>query len=114
MPMRHSHPRSKDLFDQISGASSRQERIEILKRERQFARAEFPVQLAKLESLLLQYNPFMVLVTFAFVDLTYLPEVGRAMSETGANQAVVILVDVELEHWPYSGMYLLDRKDLNP
>lgn len=36
----------------------------------------------------------------------------RAMSETGANQALVILVDVELEHWPYSGMYLLDRNDL--
>lgn len=35
----------------------------------------------------------------------------RAMGETGANQALVILVDVELEHWPYSGMYLLDRKD---
>jgi len=36
----------------------------------------------------------------------------RAMSETGATQALVILVDVELGHWPYSGMYLLDRKDL--
>jgi hypothetical protein len=33
------------------------------------------------------------------------------MGKTGANQAVVILVDVELEHWPYSGMYLLDRAD---
>jgi len=81
--MRHSHPRSKKLFDQISKVASRQERIEILKRERQFAREEFPVQLAKLESLLLQYNPFMILVTFAFVDLTYLPEVGRPMSDSG-------------------------------
>jgi hypothetical protein len=36
---------------------------------------------------------------------------SRGMSETGANQALVILVDVELEHWPYSGMYLLDKKD---
>jgi hypothetical protein len=81
--MRHSHPRSKKLFDQISKVASRQERIEILKGERQFAREEFPVQLAKLESLLLQYNPFMILVTFAFVDLTYLPEVGRPMSDSG-------------------------------
>jgi hypothetical protein len=35
----------------------------------------------------------------------------RAMSETSTNQAIVILVDVELEHWPYSGMYLLHKKD---
>ncbi|WP_150107505.1 hypothetical protein [Pedosphaera parvula] len=33
----------------------------------------------------------------------------RAMIETGADQALVILVDVELEHWPYSGIYLLDK-----
>jgi hypothetical protein len=35
----------------------------------------------------------------------------RAMNETGAGQALVILVDIELGHWPYSGIYLLDRKD---
>jgi RNase H-fold protein (predicted Holliday junction resolvase) len=33
----------------------------------------------------------------------------RAMNETGANQVLVILVDVERGHWPYSGIYLLDK-----
>ena len=35
----------------------------------------------------------------------------RAMDETGTGQALVLLVDVELGHWPYSGLYLLDSKD---
>jgi len=81
--MRHSHPSSKKLIEQLSSASSRQERIRILQRARQLARKEFPVQLSKLESLLLQYNPFMILATFAFVDLTYLPDIGRPMSDSG-------------------------------
>jgi hypothetical protein len=34
----------------------------------------------------------------------------RAMKETGAERALVILVDVELGHWPYSGIYLLDNR----
>jgi hypothetical protein len=34
---------------------------------------------------------------------------ARAMTETGANQTLVILVDVELGHWPYSGIYLLNQ-----
>ena len=81
--MRHSHPCAKKLFEQLSDTSSRQECIQILQRARQSAREEFPLQLAKLESLLLQYNPFMILVTFAFIDLTYLPEVGRPMNDAG-------------------------------
>ncbi len=80
--MRHSHPRSEKLWEQLANASYFQERLEILNRERQFAQEEFPVQLKKLENLLLEYNPFTILATFAFVDLTYLPEVGRAMSES--------------------------------
>ena len=35
----------------------------------------------------------------------------RAMGETDTCQALILLVDVELQHWPYSGLYLLDRKD---
>src|SRR5882672_1427465 len=78
--MRYSHPRSKEIFDQISRTTSQEERINIFKQEWQFAREQFPVQLAKLETLLLEYNPFMILVTFAFVDLGYLPEVGRSLN----------------------------------
>lgn len=81
--IRYCHPCSKKLFEQLSSAPSRLERIEIVHRARLFAREEFPVQLAKLEALLLRYNPFTILATFAFIDLTYLPDVGRAMSEEG-------------------------------
>jgi hypothetical protein len=80
--MRHSHPRSEKLWENISKASNFQERVEILKNERLFAQEEFPVQLKSLEDLLLEYNPFIVLATFTFIDLTYLPDVGRAMSES--------------------------------
>jgi hypothetical protein len=34
----------------------------------------------------------------------------HAMLDAGANQALIILVDVDAGHWPYLGMYLLDRK----
>ncbi|HEV2694494.1 MAG TPA: hypothetical protein VG347_16490 [Verrucomicrobiae bacterium] len=80
--MRHAHPFSEKLFEQFSNASNRQERIQILHDARVFAQNEFPGQLEKLEKLLLQYNPFMVLATFAFIDLTYLPEAGRPMSDS--------------------------------
>jgi hypothetical protein len=70
--MLHSHPRSEKLLERISNASNFQERVEILKRERQSAQEQFPSQLDKLEKLLLEYNPFIILATFAFVDLTYL------------------------------------------
>jgi hypothetical protein len=36
----------------------------------------------------------------------------RAMTETGTNLALIILVDIDLGHWPYSGFYLLDRSIL--
>jgi hypothetical protein len=78
--MRNSHPRSEKLWERISIASNYQERIDILRHERQFAQDEFPVQLKKLENLLLEYNPFAILATFGFIDLTYLPDVGRAMN----------------------------------
>jgi len=78
--MRHSDPRLEKLWDKISKASNFPERVEVLRRERVFAQSEFPVQLKKLENLLLEYNPFIILATFAFIDLTYLPEVGRAMN----------------------------------
>ena len=34
----------------------------------------------------------------------------QAMLETGANEALIILVDVDAGHWPYSGIYLLDKR----
>lgn len=74
------HPRAEEMSKRISDASSFQERIGILLAERQFAQKEFPVQLEKLEDLLLESNPFIILVTFTFVDLTYLPELGRPTS----------------------------------
>jgi hypothetical protein len=81
--MSHSHPCFKRLFQQLSNASSRDERVRILHSARQSAHAEFPQQLARLEKLLLQFNPFTILATFAFYDLTYLPDVGRRMNESG-------------------------------
>jgi hypothetical protein len=80
--MRFSHPRAKKLFEELSGTSRHEDRVHILQMERQLAREKFPQELAKLEDLLLQYNPFLILATFAFIDLTYLPEKGKAMSES--------------------------------
>lgn len=80
--MRHAHPRSKKLLERISKASNFKDRIEVLAHERQFAQEEFPVQLKKLDNLLLEYNPFIILTHFTFIDLTYLPDLGRAMSES--------------------------------
>jgi hypothetical protein len=34
----------------------------------------------------------------------------QAIAETAADQALVILVDVDRGPWPYSGMYLLDKR----
>jgi len=36
--------------------------------------------------------------------------VKQAIAETGADQALVILVDADRGPWPYSGMYLLDKR----
>ena len=37
---------------------------------------------------------------------------ARAMTETTTEYAAVILVDVELGHWPYSGIYVLSKDDI--
>ncbi len=33
----------------------------------------------------------------------------EAMQKTQTNRATVILVDVDLGQWPYSGIYVLDK-----
>src|SRR6266542_2160414 len=80
--MRHSHPAFKELYEKLAHAASREQRIQLLQHTGESARQEFPAQLAKLENLLLRYNPFVVLAMFAFYDLTYLPEVGRRLNES--------------------------------
>ena len=84
--MPYTSPYPQNLLEQLSRASSRNERISIIQRARQAAREQFPVKLAELERLLLQYTPYTTLATFAFIDLTYLPEVGRM----NANVARVV------------------------
>src|SRR5947208_1519993 len=77
-----SHPYFKDLFERLLGVQTSQQRIRILQETRDSARKEFPKQLQKLENLLLQYNPFTTLATFASCDLTYSPDIGRAINES--------------------------------
>ena len=76
------HPFTKRLVEQLLRVSSRKERRQLLRAAGQNACAELPLQLDKLEKLLLQYSPFAVMATFAFYDLTYLPDVGERLNES--------------------------------
>ena len=78
--MRNSHPYFTKLHEQLSRASNRENRVHILQQARRHAGEEFPIQLDKLEKLLLNYNPFTILGTFSFCYLTYLPEKGYKMN----------------------------------
>ena len=79
--MQFSHPHFQRLHEQLDAAPSREERLKILQQTQQSARDEFPTQLDKLENLLLNYNPYVILGTFSFCNLTYMPEAGRGWND---------------------------------
>lgn len=85
--MRHSHPYFKQFHEQLDTASNREERLRILQQTRKHAGEEFPVQLDKLEKLLLTYNPLIILGTFSFCNLCYLPKEGH---EINASAPILI------------------------
>ena len=82
--MRYSHPNFQRLHEQLNVAPTREERLRILNQTRKSALKDFPVQLDKLDKLLLNYNPFFILANFSFCYLTYLPEAGHSMNDSAA------------------------------
>src|SRR5438105_3974191 len=78
---RHSHPFFRDMIERARQAATHEERIKIMEAGRSTAQKDFPVQLDRLEKMLLKYSPFTVLALFGFYDLTYLPQVGRRLNE---------------------------------
>ena len=81
--MKRPYPNAAEFLEQLTKAPTIERRIRIVQRRRQLALKEFPRQLKRLEKLLLRYNPFTILATFGYIDLTYLPNVGRPMTTSG-------------------------------
>ena len=61
-----SHPHFKQLHERLNLAPNREERLKILQQTQKSAREEFPIQFDKLENLLLNYNPYVILELFHF------------------------------------------------